>query len=423
MSTLINSIKKTKAYKQSKYKNDSKDLEAFYGLEKKVLFCKKCLISNQRPSSSIEFKNKGQAKKTIKFDEDQICSACKFQIIKNEKIDWKEREKELKDLCDRFRKKNKKYDCLVPASGGKDSIYTAHILKKKYNMSPLTVTWAPHLYTEIGLKNHRSMINSGFDNILFTPNGKLHRKLSQLAFLNLCHPFQPFIIGQKLIGPKFARLYDIDLIFYGENQAEYGNDIEENDKPTMSSSFFIKNKNEKMIIGNVLMEKILKDGNFNKKAAEPYTPLEKKELKKKIEMHYLSYYLKWDPQENYYYSVENSNFQPNDRRTEGTYTRYSSIDDKMDPLHYYTTFIKFGIGRATYDASFEIRTGKIDRNEGLYLVKKYEHEFPSRYLKEILNYLDISKEIFIKTIDNARSPHLWKYENGKWKLRHYAKKC
>ena len=84
------------------------------------------------------------------------------------------------------------------------------------------------------------MINAGFDNLLLTPNGKLHRKLSQLAFLNLCHPFQPFIIGQKLIGPKLAKLYDIDLIFYGENQAEYGNNIEENDKPTMDSSFYIK---------------------------------------------------------------------------------------------------------------------------------------------------------------------------------------
>ena len=94
-----------------------------------------------------------------------------------------EREKELKDLCDRFRKKNKRYDCLVPASGGKDSIYTAYILKTKYNMSPLTVTWSPHIYTEISFKNLNNMINAGFDNILFTPNGKLHRKLSGF-FLN-----------------------------------------------------------------------------------------------------------------------------------------------------------------------------------------------------------------------------------------------
>ena len=125
-------------------------------------------------------------------------------------------------------------------------------------------------------------------------------------------------------------------------------------------------------------------------------------------------------QENYYFSVENANFEPNDMRTEGTFSRYSSIDDKMDPLHYYTTFIKFGIGRATYEASFEIRTSKINREEGLYLVKKYEDEFPSRYFSEILNYLNISEEDFFKTIDNARSPHLWKFENNNWILRHSA---
>ena len=424
MDTLINNKKhlsEIEAYKQSKLDNDSDELKTFYGFNKKVIYCKKCLVSNQRPTSTVEFRNKGLNKETIKFNNEQVCSACQFQEIKDTKVNWEDREKELKDLCNRFRKKNKAYDCLVPASGGKDSIYTAHILKTKYGMSPLTVTWSPHIYTDIGFKNLNGMINAGFDNLLLTPNGKLHRKLSQLAFLNLCHPFQPFIIGQKLIGPKLAKLYDIDLIFYGENQAEYGNNIEENDKPTMDSSFYIKKKDEPIIIGNEPLDKILMDGKFNPKSAEPYTPLEEQAYSNKLEMHYLSYYLKWDPQENYYYAVENANFIPNDMRTEGTFSRYSSIDDKMDPLHYYTTFIKFGIGRATYEASFEIRTSKITREEGLLLVKKYEDEFPNRYFKEILEYMNITEDQFYKTIDNARSPHLWKYEDNAWKLRYTNK--
>ena len=86
--------------------------------------------------------------------------------------------------------------------------------------------------------------------------------------MNLCHPFQPFIIGQKLIGPKLAKLYDIDLIFYGENQAEYGNNIEENDKPTMDNSFYFKKDKDPILIGNVPLEKVLKDNNFNSKSAD-----------------------------------------------------------------------------------------------------------------------------------------------------------
>lgn len=93
-------------------------------------------------------------------------------------------------------------------------------------------------------------------------------------------------------------------------------------------------------------------------------------------MHYLGYYLKWDPQECYYYAADNTGFQANDERTEGTYSKYSSIDDQIDMFHYYTTLIKFGIGRATYDAAQEIRNGKITREEGVSLVRKYDQEFP-----------------------------------------------
>ena len=119
----------------------------------------------------------------------------------------------------------------MPGSGGKDSAYTAHILKYKYGMNPLTVTWAPHLYTDIGWQNFQNwMHKGGLDNILYTPNGKLHRYLTRIAFLNLLHPFQ-LIVGQRQIGPKFALNYNIKLVMYGENQAEYGNKISENKNP------------------------------------------------------------------------------------------------------------------------------------------------------------------------------------------------
>ena len=419
MNILNKNLERSKAFQQSKLNNGDAKLEAFFGLSKEVKFCKRCLISNQRPSSSVEFKNKGQAKITIDFDENSVCSACKFQDIKDNIVNWKDRENQLKELCEVYRDKNSRYDCLVPASGGKDSIYTAHLLKYKYGMSPLTVTWAPHMYTDAGRKNHEKMIHSGFDNILFTPNGMLHRELTRKAFLNLCHPFQPFIIGQRLIGPKIASMYNIKLIFYGENQAEYGNNIKENDNPEMSTEFISKEKKDEIIIGKEPLDKIIKDNNFHEKSAEPYTPVSKEELiSKEIKVHYLSYYTKWDPQENYYYAVDNCGFEANDQRTEGTFSRYTSFDDKIDPLHYYTTLIKFGIGRATYDVAYEIRTKKLDINEGRMLIKKYEEEFPSRFFKEILEYLNISEKTFVETIDNFRSPHLWKYENNKWILRH-----
>ena len=137
-----------------------------------------------------------------------------------------------------------------------------------------------------------------------------------------------------------------------------------------------------------------------------------------IEVHYLGYYLKWTPQEAYYYAVEHTGFQARPFRTQGTYSKYNSIDDKIDDLHYYTTHIKFGIGRATYDASQEIRNKHLTREEGVGLVKRFDGEFPDHYFKEVMDYLEMKPERFLELCDQFRSPHLWKKENGEWKLRH-----
>jgi hypothetical protein len=168
------------------------------------------------------------------------------------------------------------------------------------------------------------------------------------------------------------------------------------------------------------MKEIIEKYDFTINDFAPYIPPKAEELRAKgVEMHYLGYYLKWDPQECYYYAVENTGFQANPERTEGSYSKYSSIDDKIDPYHYFTTWIKFGIGRATYDADQEIRNGKITREEGVALVQRYDAEFPKKYFKEFLEYIDTTEEDFWKSVDKYRSPHLWgKDESGEWKMRH-----
>ncbi|MBN2421614.1 N-acetyl sugar amidotransferase [Candidatus Woesearchaeota archaeon] len=396
------------------------NVEAYYGLPKEVKYCKHCVISNQRPSSSLEFRHTVKSKKhTINFDEEGICDACRVSELK-EKIDWKKREKELKRLCDKYRRTEGRYDCIVPGSGGKDSTMAAWLLKYKYNMNPLTVTWAPHLFTPYGWRNFRAWTQKGgFDNILFTPNGKVHRLLTRLAFVNLLHPFQPFILGQKNIGAKFALKYDVPLVFYGENEAEYGNPKKDVLSSLREKKFHLHGDYMNLFLGGVQVRELIKKYGLTMTDLDPYLPLDPDSANnKEINVHYVGYYEKWDPQEAYYFAVEKIGFQPNDQRTEGTYSKYNSIDDKTDPYHYWTTLIKFGIGRATYDASQEIRNKKITRDEGIALVKKFDSEFPKRYFKEFLEYLDMSKDEFFETADKFRSPHLWKKEKGEWKLRH-----
>ncbi|MGJ4950091.1 N-acetyl sugar amidotransferase [Bradyrhizobium sp. HKCCYLS20291] len=395
--------------------------KAFFGLPEQVIFCKACVISNQRPSSTVEFKHvSGEAKATISFGEDGICDACRYNQLKQRSISWQEREEELLRVLDQYRRTDGRYDVIVPGSGGKDSAFTAHILKYKYGMNPLTVTWAPHKYTEIGWKNFENWIHvGGLDNILFTPNGKLHRYLTRLAFLNLLHPFQPFIVGQRIIGPAMARRFGVQLVMYGENQAEYGNRVDENFKPTMDRKFFSAADPRSLILGGVTIDDILREGTFKIADFAPYIPPSIEDLDQGgVDVHYLGYYLKWDPQECYYYAVENTGFQANSERTEGTYSKYSSIDDRIDMFHYYTTLIKFGIGRATYDAAQEIRNEKITRDEGVVLVRKFDQEFPRKYFDEFIKYVGIAESEFFSTVDKFRSPHLWDRVEGEWRLKH-----
>lgn len=396
-------------------------LEAYYGLPQNVKFCKKCVMSNQRPISAIEFKHTKDSKKTtMNFDEEGVCDACRTSETK-ETINWGKREEELLELLDKHRSKDGSYDCLVPGSGGKDSAFQAHVLKYKYGMHPLTCTWPPILYTDYGYKNFKNWIDSGFDNISFNRNGKTMKLLTKLSIENLFHPFQTFMLGQKNLAPKIASKYGLSLIFYGENEAEYGNPIADNSTSLRDKSYYSYKNLDEIFLGGVSIRELQEKYNVPLNDLLSFLPADTKELERsKIEVHYLGYYLRWTPQEVYYYAVENTGFHARPFRTQGTFSKYNSIDDKIDDLHYYTTFIKFGIGRATYDASQEIRNKHLTREEGVALVKKFDGEFPDRYFNEIMEYLEIDPSYFRNELtDKFRSPHLWgKNDSGEWQLRH-----
>jgi hypothetical protein len=174
-----------------------------------------------------------------------------------------------------------------------------------------------------------------------------------------------------------------------------------------------------MILGGEKVQDIIDNSNFGLDDFAPYIPPTLKEITDSdTKVTFLGYFEKWDPQECYYYAVDNTGFMPSYERSIGTYSRYTEIDDKIVPFHFYMTFIKFGIGRATYDSAQEVRNEKITRDEALNLVAKFDGEFPEKYLAEFCEYINISPDDFYKIVDSFRSPHLWVSSNGKWKLRH-----
>lgn len=377
-----------------------RDLIKQYNLPREVKFCKKCTISNQRPR--------------IIFDEFGICSACNFAEYKRNKIDWRIREAELITLCNKHRKSNGEYDVIVPCSGGKDGGFVAHQLKYKYGMNPLTVTWAPLKASAIGRQNLDAFIGAGFNHILGTPNPQVTRKLTHLSFVHLGDPFQPFIYGQTNFPLHMAVKHNVPLIMYGENgEVEYGGNMKNAFRPTRD----IEDHDDHYFSG--LPPDFWAAHGVSLADLLPFMAPKHDEIKRNnTEIHFFGYYKFWDPQENFYYCMEHTGFSPNTERTEGTFSKYASLDDEIDGFHFYLAYIKFGIGRTTSDSAHEIRDGKITRDEGIALVRRYDHEFPNKYYKKFLEFCSISNDEALAVIDSWRSDHIWRNENGEWSLRY-----
>ena len=395
--------------KYESYRFETKDGQ-LAKLPKEVRFCKRCVIFNQRPRTD--------------FDAEGVCSACRYAEKKfHGGIDWKAREKELEKLLDQHRSKDGSWDVVVPASGGKDSGLVAHQLKARYGMHPLTVTWAPFIYTDIGFQNYYNLIQSGFDGLVAWPNGLLHRKLARVAFELKGDPWDPFAFGQKAYAYNIAHRFNIPLIFYGENgEVEYGGSLKNVDKPFESpkdwDELYFKGAGVESLVQEGLSMGILSEEDVDGNSFTFYkTPPLKETKKSDIEMHWWSYYHPWIPHENFYYATKYTGFEPSPERTEGTYTKHTSIDDRTDYFHWLLAYVKFGYGRATREACSEIRCGHITREEGVALVHRYDHEFPQKYFKDFLGYLDITEDHFWSIIDRYRASHIWEKKGTEWKLR------
>ena len=386
-------------------------------LPKEVKWCTQCVISNQRPR--------------IIFDDEGVCSACRNRV-KRQDIDWVAREKELQILLDQHRLGNGHWDVVVPSSGGKDSCYVAHQLKHEYGMNPLLVTWAPLRYTDIGQRNFDNLCDAGFTAIRCTPDGEMHRRLARLCFEELGDAFHVFVLGQVYYPIHMALRFNIPLIFYGENgEVDYAGDPHLADKPSrnlLDDEYWLKGYMKGTTIDELIQYGVetkdyMKDVDVSKWDLTFYRAPDPDEMRQKniSEFYFFGHYKEWTPQENFYYAAEHTNFEPNPERSEGTYSKYASLDDKMDGFHYYMRYIKFGLGRCMEDAAHEIRDGHITREEGIALMERFEGEFPQKYYQDFLNYLGIDDNHFHQVVDSWRLDHIWENTPNGWALRHQIK--
>lgn len=366
-----------------------------------IRYCSRCLMPNSRPR--------------IVFDEDGVCNACRHAEEKRTAVDWEARKRQFIDLIAPYRSKDGSWDCIVPWSGGKDSSSIAYKLKFEFGMNPLLVTFSPQVPNEVGIHNREALIQLGFDHFFFRPNQRVHRRLARRFFIERGNQKVAWDAGVNVIPVKVAVKFNIPLVFYAEHgESEYGGKVlSEESKKIRDFTEVIEHQ-----IGddprNWIDEEIRADD------LNPYVYPALEEIKKVgVKALYFAYFFKWSSYENYLYIKDKFDFRTcPEGRTEGTFTDFDSLDDKSDNLYYYMQYIKFGFGRAVRDASRMIQNRQLSRAQGLEYARKYDHEFPARYFKEMLDYLSLSEGEFYEIVDKHRNPEIWKKEKGEWQLRY-----
>lgn len=363
-------------------------------------YCKKCLQPDTRPG--------------IKFNEEGVCYACLYEEEKKN-IDWIKREKELKEIAEWAKKTAKgAYHCVIGVSGGKDSTFQAMYVKEKLGLNVLLVNCEPDDMTEIGRYNIENLVNKGFDIIKIRPNPQITRKLikrSLFTYGNIMKPTEyPLWASAYIIADKF----DIPLIIQGENVAltlgvanlGVGND----------GNALNVNKNNTLAGGNA-SDWVDEDINVNQLYMYQF-PDPQKLLDKRIKAIYLQYYTReWSQVYNADFSIARGLIG---RATEslydlGRYRRYSSLDSNIHIVNQMLKYYKLGFGFATDEACYDIREGRVSREEAIWLVNEYDGKCGSKYIKEFCDYIDITVDEFWKVVDKFVNKELFKKdENGKW---------
>ncbi len=363
----------------------------------KLRHCKKCVIPNTRPN--------------IDFDHLGICSACNNHNKKKDLINWVQRSNELKRILIKHKKNKNNYNCIIPVSGGKDSNYQTYMIKKKFKMNPLAVTFRPLSRTYRGEENLLALKKIGVDHIDFTPNPKIINEITKKSFIKFGDTSYIDHLCIFNIIPNLAIKLNIPLIIWGENwYFEYGGQKYSGGKKLSTS--ILKSHH---ILKNFPAEKWVSKSIKFQDISLFKSPDEKKLKRLNYEPIFLGYYLNWDIRNNRKIAIKNG-FKPRESGPiMGLYSE-SDLDCTNIPIHHYFKWLKFGFNRHTDNCSNEIRKGRMTRDEAIKIVKKFDGiKPPKEYIHAFCKQVGISVKMFWKIADKFRNKRLWKKGNrGKW---------
>ena len=366
-----------------------------------IKYCKNCVYPETKPDLSL--------------DENGICDACRYTDVKDT-TDWNARRKELEEIFNEFKNKDgSNYDCVIPVSGGKDSTYQTYVLKKKFGLNPLCVSYHLPEFTDLGRKNLENLKKLGVDCLEFTPNPEMCQKMQKIALREFGDAQWPEHFGIFTVPVQVAIRYNIQLIVWGENpQSDYGGPLKDMENKYLDQKWCEEYGTRVGGQTNPYFgpEVMLQHG-IERKFLNPYIYPTDDEIKRVgVTGIFLGYFIRWNIQEQLK-KVRELGFSVHDGPTEGTFTNYENLDNKIQGIHDYFKWLKFGYGRAADSGSIQIRLKQISREDGMRLVKQHEGKLPEKFLDEFLDQWEMGREEFLDICDKFTNKELFKKdENG-----------
>lgn len=362
-------------------------------------YCKKCLQTDTRPD--------------VVFDEQGVCAACNYQEKVKSEINWDERLLELHQIAEWAKKKNAPYDCVIGVSGGKDSTFQALYAKEKLGLRVLLVNCEPDAITEVGKKNIENLICKGFDCIKIRTNPQICRLLARRSFYEYGNIIKPSEYPLWVSAFRIALNFNIPLIIQGENAA-----LTQGTAKKQSGGGNAFNVTELNTLAGCTAEEWIGEGVTEKDLYFYQFPDKKLFADKDIKAIWLQYYVKeWSQVYNADFSIARGLMGRTTEKLEdiGRYRRYTALDSDLQIVNQMLKYLKLGFGFATDEACYDIREGRITRDDAKWLVEQYDGKCGEKYIKDACDYMGITIEEFWKETDRWVNKDLFfKDSNGIW---------
>ena len=367
-------------------------------------YCKRCVYpANTRPG--------------LLLDDEGVCSGCRL-IESRPAIDWTVREKALKELLTEYqesqRAKGNPYDCIIPVSGGKDSTFQTWLIKVKYGLNPLLVSYNHTFNTPLGIRNLSNLIERLDCNLVrYTTAPGSARRMARYMLEKVGDVTWHYHAGIMTMPIRTAVQYDVPLLVWGEEGfSELVGMYNQDDFVE-----FTKKKRQEHSMRGFEPEDLLEESGCPLTAydlAPFFYPSDEDIERVGVRGIYLSNYISWDARGQTDFVIKDLGFETAQSR-ERTFNLYDKLDDvHANGLHDYLKYLKFGYGRATDDVSTEIRHGRMTREQGIELVDQYDHVRPFD-VDIFLKSVDMSEQELLDLVEPMRDPAIWaKDDSGNW---------